>query len=124
MSGMRRAIAEKMLRSHQSVPSVTLIIRADVSELAELRAKINAAGGPKVSFTDFVVRAVASALREHPLLNSVIDGDTMVLRDEVNVGVAVALDGGLIVPVLHGADQLGVRQVSEKLRDLSARARK
>ena len=123
MTGMRRAIADKMLRSHQSVPSVTLFTRVDVSELTELRAKINAAGGPKVSFTDFVVRAVATALREQPLLNSVVDGDRVVLRDEVNVGVAVALDAGLIVPVLHGADRLGVRQVSEMLRDLSARAR-
>jgi pyruvate dehydrogenase E2 component (dihydrolipoamide acetyltransferase) len=123
MTGMRRAIAEKMLRSHQSVPSVTLVTRADVSELAELRAKINATGGPKVSFTDFVVRAVATALREQPLLNSVVDGDRVVLRDEVNVGVAVALDAGLIVPVIRGADHLGVRQVSEMLRDLSARAR-
>jgi len=123
MTGMRRAIADKMLRSHQSVPSVTLVTRADVSELSELRAKINGAGGPKVSFTDFVVRAVATALREQPLLNSFIDGDRVVLRDEVNVGVAVALDAGLIVPVIRGADHLGVRQISEKLRGLSAGAR-
>jgi pyruvate dehydrogenase E2 component (dihydrolipoamide acetyltransferase) len=123
MSGMRRAIAEKMLRSHQSVPSVTLVTRADVTELAELREKINASGGAKVSFTDFILRAVATALREQPLLNSVIDGDRVVLRDEVNIGVAVALDAGLIVPVIHGADRLSIRQMSDALRGLSAKAR-
>jgi pyruvate dehydrogenase E2 component (dihydrolipoamide acetyltransferase) len=122
MSSMRRAIAGKMLLSHQTVPSVTLVTRADVTELAGLRDKINAAGA-KVSFTDFVVRAVATALREQPLINSAVEGDRVVLRDEVNVGVAVALDAGLIVPVVHGADHLTVRQVSDTLRGLSAKAR-
>ena len=122
MSNMRRAIAGKMILSHQTVPSVTLVTRADVTELAGLREKINATGA-KVSFTDFVVRAVATALREQPLINSVIENDRVVLRDEVNVGVAVALEVGLIVPVVHGADHLTVRQVSDTLRGLSAKAR-
>jgi pyruvate dehydrogenase E2 component (dihydrolipoamide acetyltransferase) len=121
-TGMRRAIAEKMLRS-QAVPAVTLVTRADVTELATLRERTNAAGGPKVSITDFVVRAVALALRRHPLLNSlVVDGRT-VQRDEVNVGVAVAMEAGLIVPVVRGADRLGVRELSARLRELAERAR-
>jgi pyruvate dehydrogenase E2 component (dihydrolipoamide acetyltransferase) len=123
ISSMRRAIAEKMLKSHQSVPSVTLVSRADVTELIDLRGRVNAGGGPKISFTDLVVWAAAAALRENPLLNSVIDGERVVFRDEVNVGVAVAREAGLIVPVIHGADRLSVRQISERLRDLSERAR-
>jgi pyruvate dehydrogenase E2 component (dihydrolipoamide acetyltransferase) len=123
VSGMRRAIAEKMLRSHQQVPSVTLVTRADVTELAAFRAKMNAGGGPKVSYTDFIVRAAAAALREHPLVNSVIEGDRIVLRSEINIGLAVALEGGLIVPVIRGADLLGVRQISAAARVLAERAR-
>jgi pyruvate dehydrogenase E2 component (dihydrolipoamide acetyltransferase) len=123
MTGMRRVIAEKMLRSHQQVPSVTLVTRADVTELTLLRARMNESGGPKVSYTDFIVRAAAAALREHPLVNSVIEGDQVVLRNEVNIGVAVALEAGLIVPVVRGADGLSVRQIAAAARELAERAR-
>jgi pyruvate dehydrogenase E2 component (dihydrolipoamide acetyltransferase) len=122
-TGMRRAIAEKMLRS-QAVPAVTLVTRADVTELASLRERTNAGGGPKVSLTDFVVRAVALALRRHPLVNSVVLDGRTVQRDEVNVGVAVAMEAGLVVPVIHGADRLGVRELSARLRELAERARR
>ncbi len=123
ISGMRRVIAEKMLRSHQQVPSVTLVTRVDVTELAALRERMNAGGGAKVSYTDFIARAAAAALREHPLVNSVIEGDRIVLRDEVSIGVAVALEAGLIVPVVRGADSLSVRQIAAATRELADRAR-
>jgi pyruvate dehydrogenase E2 component (dihydrolipoamide acetyltransferase) len=123
MTGMRRVIAEKMLRSHQQVPSVTLITRADVTELAALRARMNAAGAQKVSYTDFIARAVALALREHPLMNSVIEADRILMQEEINIGIAVALEPGLIVPVIRGADALGVRQIAAAARELADRAR-
>jgi pyruvate dehydrogenase E2 component (dihydrolipoamide acetyltransferase) len=123
VSGMRRVIAEKMLRSHQQVPSVTLITRADVTELAALRAKMNAGGGQKVSYADFILRAAAAALREHPLINSVIEGDLIRLKQEIDIGMAVALEAGLIVPVIRGADTLSVRQIAAAARDLAERAR-
>ena len=131
MTGMRRVIAEKMLRSHQQIPSVTLITRADVTELSVFRARINAAGAEtsgnrgvlKVSYTDFILRAVALALREHPLLNSVVEGDRVVAQSEINIGIAVALETGLIVPVVRGADELSVRQIAASTRELADRAR-
>jgi pyruvate dehydrogenase E2 component (dihydrolipoamide acetyltransferase) len=123
VSGMRRAIAEKMLRSHQQVPSVTLVTRVDVTDLAAIRGKMNAAGGPKISYTDFIVRAAAAALRQHPLINSVIDGDRIQLKPEIDIGIAVALEAGLIVPVIRGADCLSVRQIAAAARDLAERAR-
>ena len=123
VSGMRRAIAEKMLRSHQQVPSVTLVTRADVTELAALRSKMNAGGGQKVSWTDFILRAAAAALRQHPLLNSVIEGDRILVKREIDIGIAVALETGLVVPVIRGADTLTVRQVAAAARDLAERAR-
>ena len=84
---------------------------------------MNAGGGAKVSYTDFIVRAAATALREHPLVNSVVEADRIVLIDEVNIGLAVALDAGLIVPVVRGADGLSVRQISAAARGLAERAR-
>jgi pyruvate dehydrogenase E2 component (dihydrolipoamide acetyltransferase) len=123
ISGMRRAIAEKMTVSHQAVPAVTLVTRADVTELAALRQRINANGQARISYTDFIVRAVAIALRENPVVNSLIDGSSIVQSAQVNIGIAVALDNGLIVPVIRDADTLTVRQISARARDLAERAR-
>ena len=122
-SGMRRAIADKMTRSHQQVPAVTLVTRADVTELATLRERMNAYGGEKVSYTDFVLKAAAAALREFPLINSVVEDGSVKLCTEVNIGMAVALDAGLIVPVIRGADALSLRQIGAAARTLAARAR-
>jgi pyruvate dehydrogenase E2 component (dihydrolipoamide acetyltransferase) len=123
LTGIRRVIADKMMRSHQQCPSVTLVTRADVTELAALRARMNEGGGAKVSYTDFILRAAAAALREHPLINSVIEGDRIVLLAEINIGIAVALEAGLIVPVVRGADALSVRQIAAAARELAERAR-
>jgi pyruvate dehydrogenase E2 component (dihydrolipoamide acetyltransferase) len=84
---------------------------------------MNAGGGTKVSYTDFIMRAAAAALQDHPLINSVIEGDRILLRAEINIGIAVALEAGLIVPVVHGANQLNVRQIAAAARDLAERAR-
>jgi pyruvate dehydrogenase E2 component (dihydrolipoamide acetyltransferase) len=122
LSGLRKAIADQMVRSWQ-VPSPTLITRADVTELVETRRALTAGGNLKISFTDLVIKAAAAALREHPLLNSSIAGEQIVLHDAINIGVAVALEDGLIVPVLHQADTLNLRQIAERTRELAALAR-
>jgi len=114
---------QKATRSHLQVPAVTLVTRADVTELASLRERVNAAGGDPLSYTDFVVKAAAAALREHPLLNSIVEGDAVVMRDEVNVGIAVALEDGLVVPVIRGAGRMSLRQISTAARGLAERAR-
>ena len=122
LAGLRKAIADKMVRSWQ-VPSPTLLTRADVTELAETRRALNAGGDLKITFTDLVIKAAAAALREHPLLNSSIEGEQIVLHDAINVGMAVALEDGLVVPVLHQADTLNLRQIAERTRELAALAR-
>jgi pyruvate dehydrogenase E2 component (dihydrolipoamide acetyltransferase) len=123
LAGTRRVIADKMLRSHQEVPAVTLFTRADVTELVDLRARINAGGGAKISYTDFIVRAAATALRDHPLINSVVEGDRIVHRQEINIGIAVAREAGLIVPVLRNADGLGIRQIAAAVHGMAEGAR-
>jgi pyruvate dehydrogenase E2 component (dihydrolipoamide acetyltransferase) len=119
---MRRVIAEKMVRSWQ-VPSPTLITRVDVTELEQTRRSLNAAGGLRIGFTDLVIKAAAAALGEHPRLNSSLEGERLVLHHQINIGLAVALEDGLAVPVLHGADRLSLRRIAEATRELSALAR-
>jgi pyruvate dehydrogenase E2 component (dihydrolipoamide acetyltransferase) len=122
LAGMRKTIADKMVRSWQ-VPSPTLITCADVTELEQTRRGLNAAGDLKIGFTDLVIKAAASALQEHPLLNSSIQGARIVQHGEINIGLAVALENGLAVPVLHGADRLSLRRISEETRELAVLAR-
>lgn len=123
LSAMRRTIADKMRRSHEQVPAVTLVTRADITGLAALRQDMAAAGAERISFTDFILRAAATALRDHPLINSLVnDGQATLCRD-VNIGVAVALEDGLVVPVIRGADRLTVKQIAAVRRDLVDRAR-
>ena len=79
--------------------------------------------GRKPSYTDLLVKAVVVALKEHPLLGAKLEGDEIVMPTEFNIGIAVALEGGLIVPVIRGADKLGVLEISDRVKDLAQRAR-
>jgi pyruvate dehydrogenase E2 component (dihydrolipoamide acetyltransferase) len=127
LAGMRRTIAERMLRSQQTVAEVTITAEADMTEVAKLRQQVGPEWerqyGLKVSYTEVIVKAVARALVEHPRLNSSLGEDGIRLHSDVNVGVAVALDEGLIVPVVHRADQKPLIEISRAVRDLSERAR-
>jgi len=128
VAGMRKAIAERMSHSQQTTAAVTLTAEVDMGEAAKLREQASAewakAGRPKLSYTDVVVKAVARALRDHPRLNSrLVDGEIREAR-AINVGVAVALEEGLIVPVVRDADAKGLGDVSEAVRGLADRARR
>ena len=122
-TGMRQAIAETMVGSLQSMAQLTLTSHADVTALAGLRDKLRQRWEARISYTDLIVKAVAAALRDHPLLNSTLMGEKIVLQDEINIGVAVALDQGLIVPVVREADQKSILEIHRALRDLAERAR-
>jgi pyruvate dehydrogenase E2 component (dihydrolipoamide acetyltransferase) len=128
LTGMRRVIAERMVHSQQTVAEVTLTQEADVGEVMKLREQVSAEWqklhGFKVSPTEVIVKAVARALREHPRLNSSLTDTGIQIHTEVNIGVAVALDEGLIVPVIHSADQKSLLEIAKEVRDLSERARK
>ncbi len=123
MTGMRKAVARNMAEA-SLVPTVTESTEADVTKLLELRATINEGREDKISINDFVLKAVAKALTKHKaLLVSMGEGDTMIQHSHVNIGMAVALDEGLIVPVIMDADQLGLEALAFKAKDLAARAR-
>ncbi|MCX5649387.1 MAG: dihydrolipoamide acetyltransferase family protein, partial [Planctomycetota bacterium] len=120
---MRRVIAQRMSESKQTIPCYYLEMDADVTDLVALRTKLNAEGGPKVAFNDFVIKACGKALRLFSAVNSRWASGGVERRTEVNVGLAVALDEGLIVPVVREADKKSLRQVAAETADLAARAR-
>ena len=125
MSGMRKTIAQRMTQSYFENPVVTQNVSADVTALLALRAKINEGKekAERISINDFVMKACAIAVSEHPLVRTVIDGDELVTMKATNVGMAVGSEGGLIVPVIKNADMLSLSKLSAQAKDLANRAR-
>jgi pyruvate dehydrogenase E2 component (dihydrolipoamide acetyltransferase) len=127
LTGMRGAIARNMIDSLQTMAQLTHGYEVDVTALVAVREQLKAeaaqSGSKAPSLNDFVVKAAALALREHPLLNAGIADDKITLFEEINVGVAVAVDGGLIVPVVRDADSLSVAEVADRTRTLASGAR-
>jgi pyruvate dehydrogenase E2 component (dihydrolipoamide acetyltransferase) len=124
-AGMRESIAEQMTHSLRSMAQLTITTRADVTELRRTREALGERWDRKVSYTDLLVKAVAVALREHPVLGAQLDeqAEQILLPEEINIGVAVALEEGLMVPVVHNADRMTLPQISDKIKDLAQRAR-
>ena len=126
-SRMRAIIAKRMMESLHSTAQLTLTTDVDMEETVELRAEVGPElerrAGVHVSYTDLIVRAAAVALREHPAINVRWDGEGVRRITEIHIGIAVALDEGLVVPVVRRADQLTLAQISAASRDLSERAR-
>ena len=129
MSNMRQKIAEHMVMSQRTSAHVTTVHRVDMTRVAKMRAKnkdeFAARHGMSLTFLPFVARAAAEALRAFPIVNASIDGTNIVFHNEINMGIAVALDGGngLIVPVIRNADEKNVLGLQRSIVDLAARAR-
>ena len=127
MDTMRKSIAEHMIRSIRTSAHVGSVTEADVTKLVLFREKRKEAfekkEGFKLTFTPFFVDVVVRALQDYPLLNSSIDGETIVMRKDINVGVAVALENGLIVPVVKQAAGKDIVGLARAVNDLSVRAR-
>ncbi|NLF32555.1 MAG: 2-oxo acid dehydrogenase subunit E2 [Planctomycetes bacterium] len=126
MARIRRAIAEKMHESHTQVARVTNIDDADVTDLEALRAEHRSdLEGIRLTMLPFVVRAVAAALKAHPLVNASLDMEAgqIVYKDYVNIGIAVDSDRGLIVPVLRGADRLSIAEIARAVDWLAGEVR-
>jgi pyruvate dehydrogenase E2 component (dihydrolipoamide acetyltransferase) len=127
MSTMRQKIAEHMVMSKRVSAHVTTVHRVDMTKIAKMRAKhkdaFAARHGMSLTFLPFVTRAAAQALAEFPIFNASIDGTNIVYHADVNIGIAVALDGGLIVPVIKSADEKNVTGLQKSIVDLAGRAR-
>lgn len=120
MRGMRATIAQRMLHSMQSTAQFTLMTTADVTELVGLRA---AMAEPRPSYTDFILRAVAQALRDHPRLNAALIESEIHMQREMHIGVATALEEGLVAAVVRDADQKSLRQIARESAELIERIR-
>jgi 2-oxoglutarate dehydrogenase E2 component (dihydrolipoamide succinyltransferase) len=124
---MRRIIADNMVASKHASAHVYTVFEIDMSQVSRLRTRhrqaFEQAYATRLSFMPFVLMAVAKALRAFPMVNASVDGDTIVYKLDINLGVAVALDWGLIVPVIKRADQLNLAGLAQAVNDLAARAR-
>jgi pyruvate dehydrogenase E2 component (dihydrolipoamide acetyltransferase) len=126
MTVMRKKIAEHMILSRRTSAHVHSVFHVDFSKVDKIRQQRKAEYerlGTKLTFMSFIGKAVIDAIRRHPVINSSIDGDNIVYKQDVNLGVAVALENGLIVPVIKNADEKNMLGLSRAIADVAARAR-
>ena len=123
VSQMRKVIASRLAESKFTAPHFYLSLSIDMGASMDARKQINAEEGVRVSFNDMVVKAVAMSLKKHPAVNSAWMGDVIRTNDHVHIGVAVAVEDGLLVPVVRFADQKSFTQIGSEVRDFAGRAR-
>jgi pyruvate dehydrogenase E2 component (dihydrolipoamide acetyltransferase) len=123
LSGIRKVIAERMALSWKTAPHVHLTVEVDMTAALELKENLAKATGKKASVTEVVVKCAAYALREFPVVNASLLDNRIVMHEAVNIGIAVALDDGLIVPVLRNADQKSLSQLREAIVSLGGKSR-
>jgi pyruvate dehydrogenase E2 component (dihydrolipoamide acetyltransferase) len=127
LSGMRKVIAERLLASKTQIPHFYLNIEVDAAEMMKLRSQLNAlgekAGQPKLTVNDFVLKAAIMAAVKVPRVNASFAGDAIIEYGNVNMAVAVAIEDGLVTPVIREAQRKSIREVSDIMRDLANRAR-
>ncbi len=126
MSVMRRKIAEHMVLSAHTSPHVYSVYEVNFGRVSALREKRKAAyeqAGAKLTFTSFIAKVTADALVQFPIVNASVDGDNIVYKKDINLGIAVALENGLIVPVIRNADEKNLLSLSRAINDVANRAR-
>ena len=127
MSKIRALTSEHMVNARRHAAHVTSFFEIDLTRVARIRAKqrvaFEAANGEKLTFLPFVIKAVTDCLKKHPTVNAAHDGRNVIYRKQYNIGIAVAVDWGLIVPVVKGADNLSISGLTKQVNDLATRAR-
>jgi pyruvate dehydrogenase E2 component (dihydrolipoamide acetyltransferase) len=123
VSQMRKTIAKRLAESKFTAPHFYLTVAVDMSAASAARAEINSAGDVKISFNDLVVKSVAKALKKHPAVNSAWMGDFVRTNYDVHIGVAVAVEDGLLVPVVRHADAKGLAEISSEVRSFAQKAK-
>lgn len=122
-SQVRNIIAKRLSESKFSAPHYYLMVEINMDKAIEARKEINSLPDTKISFNDMIIKATAVALRKHPQVNSSWAGDKVIHRGNINVGVAVAIPDGLVVPVLKNTDQMNYTQISAAVKDMAGRAK-
>ncbi|WP_294263268.1 pyruvate dehydrogenase complex dihydrolipoamide acetyltransferase [uncultured Chryseobacterium sp.] len=122
-SQVRNVIAKRLSESKFSAPHYYLMVEINMDKAIEARKEINSLPDTKISFNDMIIKATAVALRKHPQVNSSWAGDKIIHRGNINIGVAVAIPDGLVVPVLKNTDQMNYTQISAAVKDMAGRAK-
>ena len=123
IAGIRKVIAERMSQSWQTAPHVHLTVEVDMTAALALKEQLAKTSGQKASVTEIVIKCAARALTEFPVVNAGIDGNQIVYHETVNIGVAVSIDNGLIVPVVRDAANRSLREIRTAVVELGAKAR-
>lgn len=120
---LQKIVAERMLKSKHEIPCFYLNVRVDMSEVFKLRTKLNKNGGVKLSFNDFIIRAVAIGLKHYPIMTGQLDGNHIRLADQIDIGLAISTDEGLVAPLVKDCGDKAVRQIAEYCKGLIERAK-
>jgi pyruvate dehydrogenase E2 component (dihydrolipoamide acetyltransferase) len=127
MTQIRRLTSDHMVAARRTAAHVTSFFEIDLTRIARIRAKaraeFEAKNGQKLTYLPFIIKVVVDALKQHPVLNAAVSGTNIIYRKQYNIGIAVALDWGLIVPVIKNADDLSITGLTKQLNDLAQRAR-
>lgn len=121
LRGMRKVIAERMHKSLQGSAQLTITTEVDVTQLIDRRQEVQREFN--ATYTDFIIQACAHALKQHPRMNAALEGDTLKTQEHISVGVAVALEEGLIVPVIRNTDKKSLKDIAQEARGLAEKAR-
>ena len=121
--GIQKQTAKKVTESYQTIPQLTHVMQIDTTNIMNYRTKLIEEKGIKISYTAFLVKAVAAALEKHSILNATLAGDVIKIYEDTNIGVAIATPGGLVVPVVHKASVKPIETISTEIKGLIKKAR-
>jgi len=123
LNRLQKITAEKMLKSKREIPCFYLTVKADVTNLVELRTKLNQTGDVKISYNDFIIKAIATGLEKYPIMTGQLDGQAIKLASGIHIGLAISVPDGLVAPILKDMDKKDVKQIARDSQTLVERAR-
>ncbi len=123
LNRLQKITAERMLRSKREIPCFYLTVRADVTDMVDLRTKLNQASDVKISYNDFIVKAVATGLEKYPIMTGQLEGQAIKLASSIHIGLAISVPDGLVAPILKDVNKKDVKQIARDSQALVERAR-
>ncbi|MBN2181214.1 MAG: 2-oxo acid dehydrogenase subunit E2 [Sedimentisphaerales bacterium] len=123
LNRLQKITAERMLKSKREIPCFYLTVRVDVTRLVELRNEMNSSGDVKISYNDFIIKAVATGLEKYPIMTGQLDGENIKLAETINIGLAISVPDGLVAPILKDINKKDIKQISSDSKALIEKAR-
>jgi len=123
LNRLQKITAERMLKSKREIPCFYLTVRADVTDLVKLRTKLNESGDAKISYNDFIIKAVATGLERYPIMTGQLEGQAIKLAEAIHIGLAISVPDGLVAPILKDVNKKDVKQIARDSQALVERAR-